>query len=353
VEIKLYSMLPEKYSRQIANKVGLQLTDEYTRDDVISIIVRKNPACGVDDPTEYIKNPNAAIVVAGTPDKTGEEFFNKAVQAGVPDNNIFVLPPKQPLSPKQLVEKVKEVHDRILSQQQEEPVDDEDAMFLDFESEKQESQATSQRIKVVAVRGFRGGVGTTTIATSLAGYFCDLGGKVAVIDLGMPPNVKYHTPDVKFERKEVFLLSQCEQWDLYTLPMPVWLLKPEDLSQLVENLRKEYRWTVVDFSPQPDREHVNAVRPDITVAIMDHDVTQSVEPLQKQTAKMDTPVVYVYNKVVPDVPIDVIESIINGPVVTIKPDVSGCSAGLTSSMPAYRYSEVLAKGIGHIAGSIQ
>ncbi len=353
MEMKLYSMLPEKYSQKIAHKVGLPLVGDYAADDVISIIVRKNPACGVDDPTEYINNPKAAIVVAGIPDKTGEEFCNKAVQAGVPETNIFVLPPKQPLSPKQLVDKVKEVYESLLSQQEEAADDTEDVMFLDFESEEQEPQATGQRIKVVAVRGFRGGVGATTIAASLAGYFSDLGGKVAVVDLGIPPNVRYHTPEVKYEKKEGFLLSQCEQWDLYALPMPVWMLKAENLSQLIENLRKEYRWIVVDFAPQPDREHVNAVRPDVTVAVMDSDVTQSVEPLQKQTAKIDNPVVYVYNKVVPDVPVDIMESILNSSVVTIKTDISGCSAGLTGSVPAYRQSEVLAEGIGRIAGSIQ
>jgi hypothetical protein len=332
-------MLPENATLKIAAEAGIEISDDFKSQDTISIIVRRNKKGGVDDPTGYIINPENCIVIALTPNEAGLAFSEKAQNAGVPPENIYLLPAGQQLDLNTLIKKVNEIKEHILG------ADSGDEDFLIFD-EIEEPPKTS-RIKVIAVRGFRGGVGTTTIATGLAALLHDNGGKIAVLDLGLPPNAKYHCGASKFDKKDGFLMSATELWDLYIPPVPVHRLDAEALTGIIEILRKEYRWVVVDFSPQPDNKHVSAVKADKTIIVVDSDILQSVEPAAKAKDAL-----FVYNKVIPDISADIIEDILNQKVITVKTDFDGCYAALAAGVPAIRNSEEMAVAIGRLASQI-
>ncbi|SFR07035.1 cellulose synthase operon protein YhjQ/BcsQ [Desulfoscipio geothermicus] len=340
--MKLFSMLPQKFTDRIANETGLTLTENYKEPGIISIVIRKNKTGGIDDPTEYLVTPQNCIVIAGTPDKTGIAFSNRATKAGVPEDNIFLLPAGQRLSVNAIIEKILSIQQNILAND-----NDEDVFIFEDEEESAGPAPVTNRIKVIAVRGFRGGVGTTTITTSLAMLLHENGGKIAVVDLGIPPNAKHHCGNPQFDKKDGFLLAQTEYWDLYVPPAPVWKLNSDKIGPLIDILRKEYRWVVVDFSPQPDYKHIQSVEADKTVVVIDSDVVQSIEPAAIKNA------LFVYNKAIPDIGTEIVEDILGQNVITIKTDFEGCYAALASGEPAYKKSETIAMGMGKLAAKIQ
>lgn len=341
--MELFSMLPQNYTQKIANEIGLSVSTDYNSPDVITLIVRKNKVCGVDDPTKFIVYPPNCIVFAGTIDETGIAFSEQAAQAGVPEDNILLLPKGQPLSLKILIDKIIDIQHNILT-----PKNSEDVLYFEDDLPNSTPSSTSSRVKVIAVTGFRGGVGTSTIASSLAALLHENNGRIALVDLGMPPNAKYHSGTPTFNEKDGFLLAQCKYCDLYSPSEPVWEQDPESLGALIDILRKEYRWVVVDFFAQPEQKYIQAVGADITVVVMDSDIIQSVEPAGEiQNA------LFIYNKAIADIGSDVFEDILGGDVITINTDFEGCYAALAAGEPAYNKSEDIAIGIGKLATKLQ
>lgn len=340
--MKLYSTLPEKITAKLAASAGLEIAGDHTGQDTISIIIRKSKSGGVDDPTAFIAHPSNCIVIAGTPDDTGQAFSEAAEQAGVPAENIYLLPAGQGLSVKVLIDKVIELQQQLAKKPNE--AEDDDIIFLDDDEAPPPAQS---RDRVIAVRGYRGGVGATTIATSLAALLHDNGGKIALLDLGIPQNAKYHSGTFKTVKKDGFLMAETELWDLYISPVPVFRLEEAPLTNLIEILRKEYRWVVVDLSPQPDNKHIKAITADKTVVVVDSDILQSVEPASKEKDAL-----FVYNKVIPDIGADLIEDILSRTVITVKTDFDGCYAALAAGVPANRFSEEMAVAMGKLASQI-
>lgn len=339
--MKLYSMLPEEVTQKIASKTGLTITDDNKGDSIITILIRKNKHGGVTDPTEYITNPSTTIVIPLFPDETGFVFRDKALNAGVPEDNIFFLAEGQGLSVNRIVETIENIKQNILD------ANNEDVLFFE-PLEEQEETKTTKRVRVIAVRGFRGGVGTTTIATSLAVHYAEIGGKIAVVDMGIPANVKFHCKVGEFQEKDDFLMASSNYCDLYKPNKPVWQVDAETISNLVNILRKEYRWVIMDFSPAPDKKLLKAIQPDRTIVVMDSDIFQSVEPAKKTKGAL-----FVYNKAIPDIEPELIKAIVQDEIITIKTDFAGCSAALADETPAYNKSEVITTAIGKLASKIE
>ncbi|MTI84395.1 MAG: hypothetical protein FH756_10920 [Firmicutes bacterium] len=341
--MKLFSMLPDNVNQKISSQTGLTICEDNETDNVISIIIRKSNQGGVTDPTPYIRNPHASIVIPIKPDETGKQFEEKAVQAGVPKDNIFYMIEGQGLSISRLTDTINSIKETLQQK-------NEDDLYFDINDDDffpHEEKTTSHRVKVIAVRGFRGGVGSTTVATSLAYHYAEIGGKVAIVDLGIPQNVKFHCKVSDFNEKDKFLMAPIGYSDLYKPNKPIWEVG-EELSNLVEILRKEYRWVIIDFSPLPDEEHLKAVQPDKTVVVMDSDIFQAVDP-----AKNMRDALFIYNKAIPDIEPDLIQSIVEDEVIIIKNDFSGCSAALADETSAYNKSEVITIAIGKLASRIE
>jgi len=337
--LKLYTNLPDKTTAKIAGETSLEIATNPKSSDTINIIIRTK---NMDDPTELIYHPKNCIIIAGTPSEAVLAFSEKAEQAGVPPENIYLMPINNGIPIKTLSQKISELQSRLMANQTTQVQEEEnDIIYLDDE------ETPTNKVKVITVRGYRGGVGTTTIVASLAAILHDNGGKVAILDLGIPPNIKNYSEKPKFEKKDGFKVAVCECWDLYQPLVPAWQTEPGNVVALLENLRKEYRWVVVDFSPQPDKEHIAAIKPDKIVIVMDSDIIQSVEPAAKTDAT------FIYNKVMPDIELDLIKGILGQPVILIKSDYEGCYAALASGSPANRKSEDIAVAMGKLAAKIQ
>ena len=340
--MKLYSTLSDKITAKMANETGLETTDNPKSKDTISIIVRKTKEGGVSDPTDLILHPGNCIVIAGSTDETGLAFSEKAEHLGVAAERIYLLPANQGLSIKKLTSIVIKLRNELEANQ---PAEYE-IVFLEDEEEIHTSQES--KVKVIAVMGFRGGVGSTTVATSLAALLHDNGGKIAILDLGIPSNIKNHCKLDEFEKRNSFNIAVCEYWDLYQPYGPVWEVDPEEIAALASILRNKYRWIVVDLPPLPDNNHLSAIQPDKTVVVMDSDIIQAVEPAAKVKNAL-----FVYNKTIPDIGLDVVMDVLGQTAITIKTDYEGCYAAMAASKPANSSSEDIAAAMGKLAVKIQ
>jgi hypothetical protein len=337
-------MLPKRISENIAAQAELQLIENPDSSEVISIIVQKNSTGGIEDPTGYIYNPNACIVIARPPDKGGLEFGEKAAQKGVPESNIFLIPQGQSLAAKVLLSKIKEIKKQL---QVNNNNGTDDAIDLFGEDDKSDIALPFQTI---AVRGLKGGVGTTSVAASLGLHLSDIGYKVAIIDLGTPPCMKYHCESPELKKEGSFLMGVANFCDLYVPTVPSWMVNSDKLSTQLEHIKKQYTCLIIDYSPQPHRNHIELIQPDINVLVMNSDIIQSVEPIRDVKSNKN---VYVYNMSIPDITPEVIEQIIESEVITIKTDYAGCYAALAENLPAYTKSDVFATGIGLLAAQIK
>lgn len=334
--INLYVYTPgiSGLNQKLSDITGLVFSTEPTPDSppAVTLVIRKNAMGGVDNPTPYISDPMRTIVIPGLDNDQGFAFADTAVASGVPGENLFFVPTGQRLNLQQVAQKIIQVINEFPVPAKPSP--------LTFDNNK--------RVKVIALIGCRGGVGRTTLGTSLAGHYKDINQTVAYLDLGSPAASYKHT-GVTLQEQEGYRFAQSPYCDIYAPSGPVWEFSPEDTKELINVLRAKYRRVIVDFSAELSNKQFEAVNPDKVLAIMDADVTQTVEPL----ANLQGQAVFIYNKAVPEVDISVIKAFVGDNVLVIGNDIDGCQvAALNTGEPAYRTSEVMARAIGEIAYEI-
>lgn len=376
----VYSMLDGGTNAKLEQRLGVAVKPKKEGTPSVSIIVRKNSSGGVDSPVAYIMDPGKTIVIAGISNDAGMGFAEAAAEQGVPEVNIFFAP----ISLKDLVEKIKEIipsggpqEETLTTQKQEaepevesEPVtepeqknytEQEQESFTEPEQSFEETPvikdeagesdgdigwaaSLKNRVKTVAVVGFRGGVGKSTVAASLADHYRGNGEVVAIVDLGSPPTTYRHFgfSELTGEARDGFIVLKGRV-DIFVPEVPVYDLPGEILVKVVNELKKEYRRVIIDYPSEPRQSHLD-VSIDCPVIVVDHDMVLSV--------KDGVDGVYVYNKAVPEVPKDVVADLLHGDPVVIKMDIEYCIAALVSGETAYQSSGIVAEGIGNLAARI-
>lgn len=328
----VYSMLEDGINTKLEQRLGIAVKPILEGRPATSIIVRKNSKGGVDSPVAYITDPGRTIVIAGMNNDAGMDFAESAAEQGVPEENIFFAP----LSLKDLVAKVKETLSVKTKQEPETPANTNEP--------EMDWGPSSIRVKTIAVTGFRGGVGKSTVATSLADHYRSNGEVVAIIDLGSPPTVYRHfgLKELTGEPKNGFILLKGRV-DIFVPEAPYYDFSAETLVKAINDLKKEYRRVIIDYPSEPRQSHLD-VSIDCPVIVIDHDMVLSI--------KEGINGICVYNKAVPEVPVDVVVDIIRGEPVVIKMDIECCIAALVSGETAYQSSGAIAEGIGNLAAKI-
>ncbi len=322
----VYSMLTHGINTKLEQRLGIAVKSELEGFPSVSIIVRKSISGGVSNPVEHITDPSKTVVIAGTNNDAGMDFAIAASEAGVPEENIFF----SPISARDLIVKIKEILPS------ENP---------GLSRPLQDTQLSQERVKTIAVVGFRGGVGKSTIAASLADHYRGNGEVVAIVDLGSPPVVYRHFGFKELDGETVndFIVLKGEV-DIFVPKVSVYDFPGEALVKTVDRLKKEYRRVIIDYSSEPKQGHLDDISIDCLVVVVDHDMVLSV--------KGGIEGICVYNKAVPEVPAEVVTDIIRNEPVVIKMDIECCIAALVSGETAYRSSGAIAEGIGNLAFKI-
>ncbi|GBF35464.1 hypothetical protein DCCM_4593 [Desulfocucumis palustris] len=325
----------DKFSQRLSRLTGLQCSSEPQGPPAATLIVRANKTGGVAEPGKYITDPATTLVIAGFDSPAGMDFAQEAMAAGVPESSILFVPGGSGLSFEFIAGQIL----NLIDPGRESPAPEEG--FIPETSR-------AGRVKVIAVLGFRGGVGRTTVATSLAIHYTDIGERVALLDLGAPP-ASYRYTGAEIQEQEGFKCAQGQFGDIYMPAGHLWELTPGELEQVLGQLKNNYRRVLVDMPSQVPGEGLGALKPDRTVVVMDHDIVQSVEP----AAELRGQAVFVYNRYIPATARDLVTGYVGEPLIVIKDDPEGCQAALVAKEPAYRTSEDIARGIGEVAARIQ
>jgi hypothetical protein len=368
----VYSMLDGGTNAKLEQRLGVAVKPKKEGTPSASIIVRKNSSGGVDSPVAYIMDPGKTIVIAGQSNDAGMDFAEAAADQGVPEDNIYFAP----ISLKDLVVKIRdimpaggsqeeplttqeqkaepEVESEPVTEQEQEPFTEPKQSFKETPVIKGEAgepdgeigwaASLKNRVKTVAVVGFRGGVGKSTVAASLADHYRGNGEVVAIVDLGSPPTTYRHFGFTELigEARDGFIVLKGRV-DIFVPEVPVYDLPGEILVKVVNELKKEYRRVIIDYPSEPRQSHLD-VSIDCPVIVVDHDMVLSV--------KDGVDGVYVYNKAVPEVPKDVVADFLHGDPVVIKMDIEDCIAALVAGETAYQSSGIVAEGIGNLAARI-
>lgn len=340
----IYAPKFDVFSDKLSSLTGIEFSPSKNNSEAPSatLIVRINKKGGVDKAAPYITAPQKTLVIAGIDDERGMAFAEEALTLGVPEANIMFATAGQGINLQAIAERLQELIKP--SNQEIEENNWEDGFTWDESPIINAPQVN--RIKTVAIVGYRGGTGKTTVAMSLAVHFADIGEKVAVLDLGSPPAAFRYTSG-ETEEQDTFKIinSFC---DIYIPIKPVWYITAESVAKVIEELRLKYRRVIIDYPAEPVPGHIEAVNADRTVVVVDPDIVQAVEP----AAVLKGRAIFLYNKAIPETDTDLVTAFIGEPLVVIKNDHDGCQAALAAREPAYRKSEVVARGIGELAAEI-
>lgn len=352
--MNIYSTLPE----QVTGKLLAQLNEDCkicnsSSQADIAILIRKSGFGGIDTPTLHIKNPLATIIIAGTPDLNGEKFADEAVNCGVPEGNIFFLPKGQVLSLKILTDKMAEILSK-LNPTESEKLDEEWVPL--FEDDTPSITALNQERRkithVIACLSYKGGVGRTTIATSLLAHYQDTGEQSCLLDLSWPSTSSYHIMANSYEEKNNVLICKTKYGALVMPKVPIYRLGVSSTVELINMLRNEYRRVLIDLPTYPSIELVQAIGANKTIVFVNHDITQVVEPTAHILTNR-TNHIFVYNRTIPEVEPEMVSAYLNNINVEIIPtDMGSCIAALAAGQPANLVSKEIAKAIGRLAAII-
>ncbi len=332
----IYTPMFDRFNNKLAQLTGINCSAERFKGEqpTATLIVRKNSMGGVNDPSQYITDPNRCLVIPGTDNEAGFNFADIAISLGVPEDNLLFIPAGQKISIQQIAEKLMQIVNNA-------PADNE------LQSDYWGEIKAVQRIKVISFIGSRGGVGRTTIAMSLAAHYREINQTVAVLDLGSPAAAYRHT-GLSLEMQDGLRFLQSPFCDVFAPVGSVWNTAPEIINQLVSELRAKYRRVIVDLPAEIPEGILKAVNSEKVIAVMDYDIPQAVEPL----IELNEQAIFVYNKAVPEVDIEVVRAFVGSDIIMIRCDIDGCQAGLSSGEPAYHKSDVIAQGIGELAAVI-
>jgi len=331
----IYSQLDNKTNAKLSTRLGVdvkQAIDDNT--PAVTVLVRRNANGGIDNPIDYILNPKKTLIIAGVNDDAGMAFAETAASAGVPESHIFFIP----LSLKELSQTI----ERLLT-----VVEDEDDDMINDTWSGNPLVSSESRIKKIAVVGFRGGVGRSTIATSLADHYSGNGEAVAILDLGSPAATYKHFGVEEPSEARDGLVVIKSKLDIYIPECAAYNYPADMLKKVVNELKSQYRRVIVDLSAEPPDGQIEVISPDSTVVVVDYDMVLTAKP----AANIEG--IFVYNRAVPEVSEEIVAGVLGGiePVV-IKMDIEGCMAALVSGEPAYHTSEAVAEGIGQLAAKI-
>lgn len=349
--MNIFSTLPGQVTAKLLAQLGGDYnTSEANQADIV-ILIRKSQSSGVETPVPYIKNPQAAVVIAGTPDWAGEKFAEEAISAGVPDTGIFIIPKGQSLSLNLLAKKIIEIADTI-----KQPATNESNDWVpQFEEGVQEKPGPNQvrRIaRTIAILSCKGGIGRTTIAASLLAHYQDIGERACLLDLSWPSTAGYHIGVNRYQERDGFLFQHTQYGNLVRPKKPYWKLGTSVITEQIHVLLREYQRLLLDLPTYPPAEFIKAIQADKTVVLVDYDITQVVEPTAtKVTDRLNH--IFVYNRAIPEVEQEVVLAYLDSARVQIvKPDIDGCIAALAAGQPASRSSAEIAKVIGTLAAII-
>ncbi len=316
----ILSQLDKKTNTKLSARLGIPVKQAGDGVAMATVLVRKNALGGIDEPAAFISNPRKTIVIAGMNDDAGMTFAESAANAGVPESQILFIP----LSIKALAGQIS----KLIS----EPDEDDDIINEVAWSEPAPVPVENARIKKIVIAGFRGGVGRSMIASSLADYYSFNSEKVAVVDLGSPPTLtRYFGIEQEPVGQKNGLDVFKSKLDIYVPHCSVSVYPNDALKKAIEELKIQYRRVIVDLSSEPRTDHIEAINPDSTILVIDYDMVLSLPPNGAQG-------LLVYNKAVPEVSEEIVSGILGSEMVVINMDIEGCIAALVSGKPAYHTS---------------
>lgn len=227
---------------------------------------------------ESIREPGKTIVIAGTPSPDAEAFVRYALEKGVAEKYIFFAG-SEGIDAAAL----KSIASNLM-------------------------QSNINKTRTIAFFSLKGGVGRTTLAAGLVGYYRDQGETAVLVDMSWNANGRYHLTASKYEEAVIPGAS-----------MP-------------SNLQWSYRRIVFDTS---DLEQARSC--DRMVVVVDADVIQCIEPTSIFLEhKGCLPDLVVYNRKKPQVPVELVEACWPSiPVIAVDEDFAGCTTALAAGLPAY------------------
>ncbi|GAB6159337.1 hypothetical protein JCM39194_25380 [Desulfotomaculum varum] len=338
------SNLPEKINFKLSSLLDIEIKTEKTTENPKAVLLMDKPG----GTGNFILPDKTLVIMQGR-----EEDINRAekyLQQGVPEKNIYYIMPGQKILLSKLVEKLQEM---LVDQAGEENEDILDVFDESFFTNQPSEKKEAKRDKIVAVMGYRGGTGRTTIAAAMAAHCTESGERVAIIDLGLPQAIYRHlgSPKEPGEEKHNFKYSKTPYGDIYTPAVQVWEVTPELLSELIQVLIFQYRRIIIDCAaamPESLSTIINQ-HADVTIVVTDADTIQTVEP----ALNLDVQGIFIYNKEDQSTSKELIEELISPQsMLVIGTDSYGCQSALAAEMPANLKSLELAKKIGQLMSMI-
>jgi len=204
-----------------------------------------------------------------------------------------------------------------------------------------------KRSNIIVITSANGGVGKSTLAASLAYHYHIIGERVGLVDLGSPRTLFRHIDGIRSIEDGVNV-TKSDFCNLYDPVLKNYELNRSIINDLLNYLVIQYKRVVVDLHCELDPDIVSCISYDKLVIVFDSNLIQSVEPVKN----ISNPI-YVYNKAIPEVDIDLVCSILNSDVIQIEYDIEGCYSALAGIVPVYCNSEVFAKGVSELASILE
>lgn len=308
--MKLYGNLPDDIMQKLAEAVEMHIHEEA---DIYVYLY---------DDTLKLKKPETTILITEADKQL--EHIEQMIKQGVKEENIIIIPPGEKISLRTLKAKLLQLKETLKQH-----------------TEVKDSQQ-------IAVLGFKGGVGRTTLATALTAYYASCGEKTAIVDAGIPPSTVYYMEKPKLIEKSNYKYAQTIRGDIY--------VPDTQCSELIKELKNKYHKIIIDYSTQkPERQ----ILTEQVIVIVDYDL-RTLEITAEQLKNINLkdyilvtnriPKVYsgIYNSVVFDV-------LGIKPHIEIQTDSEGCQAVVDTYRPVNddRGSEIIAAKIGQLAALIQ
>lgn len=193
---------------------------------------------------------------------------------------------------------------------------------LDRDSFKAVINATmsARKPKIIGFISEKGGTGKTTLAAALTYHYQHYNVDAVLLDICTLPNAHYHLAESVYQGSMDSLGEYKSQRII--VDVPTGFKVPSE--------------KVFDF--------------DVVVGVVDADVVQCIRPTGKAWPHID---IAVYNRCQNAVPPELVEQILNCPVISIEDDFQGCSAALAGHQPANTKSEKVEKAVGELARIIE
>ncbi|MFT9486612.1 MAG: hypothetical protein ACH0QD_04485 [Tepidibacillus sp.] len=206
-------------------KLALIVRSNETKPEVIDEIINKTDAT------------LAVVVMTGQLDTLGKQIQNYALQAGIPEDYILTGTDWRMSAIKEKFEQI--IKDPVFPDAK--VFTDETPLFEDFQLENKEISNFTTNNRLLVVTGWSGGVGKTTLASSLASYYNARGLNTLLLDTSLQGDTAYH-----------YGLSNPSN-TLHGTEFGELLLTNGKASAIQQGLQRNYNLVIADVSS--DSEH--------------------------------------------------------------------------------------------------